>query len=223
MFHFPSLLYVIGSAVCAQRTSHSFFYKGEQLPLGSRWTGITLGIFTVILFWFLTRKSQRSSPPRWSIVITSLIFVIYFAFDSFSSVFEANYVNNFTRLFSGLLFGLAIGIYLILILNHGLWQNYETKEPIISWKEFFVLILTNSLFFFAFFYNIQPFLYLSAFISIISLVIFIFSFNFIVILLIPKYEKCISKKFIKIEAVFLSIALTLLEFSLLISLRSLTE
>ena len=223
MLNFPNFLYTIGSAVCSQRASNSFFYGSEQLPLGARWIGITLGIFTVILYWFLTSKRKNSFPPQWSIVISSLIFVIYFAFDSLSSVFKADYVNNFTRLFSGLLFGIAIGIFLMLALNSSLWKNSSNKKEVISGKGFLILILVNFLFFIAFFYNVQSFIYLSAFISIFSLIFLFFSINFVIILLVPYFAKNIAKRSAKIKLAIFTVILTLIEFSFLIYLRSLAE
>lgn len=223
MLYILNFLHLIGSAVCSQRPTHSFFYYSEQLPLGSRWTGIALGVFTVIMFWIFIRKAKRSAAPT-KIVITILsLLIAYFAFDALSSVMKADYVNNFTRLLSGIYFGTAIGLFLMLVINNSLGENTDGQKPIISLKELIILAAINLSFFLAIFFDIKIFLLISAYITIASVIVIFFSLNLAIILMIPRCAKNIASKSTKTKTIIISAILTLAELGLLILFRSLAE
>jgi len=95
---------------CHQKPERSFFWKGKQLPLCARCTGINLGYFVLPLFIFGVIKI----PLLWTILMIIPTYIdgtiqAYFNIES----------NNTRRFITGLMSGIAtmslvsiIGIYI---------------------------------------------------------------------------------------------------------------
>lgn len=219
MLVIPKILYLIGSAVCLQRISHSFFYGDQQMPLGSRWTGMALGALFVLIVWIIWFRKKRNGAPSKFVMIASIISIIYFAFDSISSVFNMTYVNNYTRLFSGLFFGMSINIYLTMILSQSFWRNTENRNPVVSNGSFILLFVINILIFLSLYFGNQFLIYILSYLSILGLILLVFIINAIIIILIAgKFTKYfLSKKILKMF--LMATVLTFISLFTLISAR----
>lgn len=216
---FPKFLYILGYAFCAQNPLHSFFYKGEKLPLDARCTGIYLGFLITFIFWLWNRKKKAYCPPSLGIIVFLLLFILYFTFDGFSSVLHAGYVTNLTRFFSGLFFGKALGLLLMMVISHSFWGNLKNKQKIIRWQEFVILASINLLLFFLAFFEISFFFYLVGWLSILGLVILLLTLNMAFLLQIPLFSK--SYRYVtKIKLTIDSILFSLIEIVGLIFLRT---
>jgi uncharacterized membrane protein len=219
MLVFPKFLYILGYALCAQNPLHSFFYQNVQLPLDARCTGTHLGFLIVFIFWLKSIKKKNYLPPSWGIISFLLLFVLYFAFDGFSSTLRASYVTNLTRFFSGLFFGQALGLFLTMVINHSLWGKIENRRKIIGWREFVVMALINLLLFSFAFFNITPFFYFAGWISIIGLVILFFTINIAFLLLVPWFSENHQYYKTKVKLIIYSILLSGIEIAGLVFLR----
>lgn len=213
---FPKILYLIGSAVCRQLPSHSFFYQGEKLPLDARETGIYLGFLAVFVFWLFKIRKKPNSPFPLSLLFPLVLSILYLAFDGFSSVYGAIWVSNLTRLFSGLFFGQALGLLVLLVFSHSLWGDQVKKTPIIIWPEYLALSLINFSIFLLFLLRIKPVLFLAGYLIIFGLVIFVWLVNlaFLSGVFLERFRK--SMRFFSLVSSFL----TLIEFGFLIWLRN---
>jgi uncharacterized membrane protein len=216
---FPKILYLIGSAFCAQTPSHSFFYQGQKLPLDARETGIYLGFLTVFIFWlFLKIRKKPNKVFSLSLLAPIIFSILYLAFDGFSSMFRMAWVSNWTRLISGLLFGQSLAILILLILSHSFWANEKTKTKIILWREYLTLAIINLAIFSLFLFEIKQVLYFTGFLIIFGLVLTIFLVNFAFLTTI--FFKKLKATRVKIILGLTSAILTFFEFSFLIWLRN---
>lgn len=83
---------------CHALPERSFFIGKYQLPICSRCTGIFLGILISLIL------MNYVNIPIW----LSLLFVSPLIIDGFLQLFNVRISNNLMRLFTGLLFGLAL-------------------------------------------------------------------------------------------------------------------
>lgn len=217
MGFFPKILYLIGSALCAQVASHSFFYSNQKLPLDARCTGIYLGFLVVFIFWLFKIKKKPNSVFSFSLLIPLVASILYYAFDGFSSIFGAFWVTNFTRFFSGLFFGQTLGILIFLILSHSFWGRLNKKIKIISWPEYILLSIIIFFIFSLAWFNVQLLFYFIAFVSIFGLLICFFFVNFAFLSAI--FAKNIFSWSRKVILGIISFVILILEFSFLIGLR----
>ncbi|MEW6407628.1 MAG: DUF2085 domain-containing protein [Patescibacteria group bacterium] len=217
---FPKILYLIGSAFCAQTASHSFFYNGQKLPLDARETGVYLGFLVVFIFWLFKIKKKPHEVFPLSLLAPITLSILYFAFDGFSSIFEMSWVNNWTRLFSGLFFGQSLAILVLLVLSHSLWSyaNSRQRVKIITWPQYLALSIINTVIFFLFWFDIKPLFYLSGFLIIFGLMLGIFLVNFAALATI--FSEKIQRRKIKMILGMSAFVLAFFEFSFLIWLRN---
>lgn len=135
----------IGYAVCHQIESHSLTIGGKILPLCARCTGMFLGLLISISY-LLSRERVGGTPSKLIIAVLSL-FCAFFVIDGLNSsltllpnVTPVYQPNNLLRLFSGLLFGIALANLVLPLWNQTLWIDWQ-KIPIIkTWRRFVILI-----------------------------------------------------------------------------------
>lgn len=126
-----------GYAVCHQIPERSFILGGRQLPLCARCTGTFLGAMLGLAAMLLLRRHRASRMPPVAVLAALVIFVGFWAFDGLNSymtlilgsplLYEP---QNWLRLTTGLLNGLALIIIVLPILNFTLWRQTK-KEPVI--------------------------------------------------------------------------------------------
>ena len=104
---------------CHRIPERSFFYKGKQLPLCSRCTGINLGYFILPLFLFGIIRI----PLWWSIVMV-LPTYIDGTIQAYTKYFSNNTLRFITGIVSGIgtmslvsIIGIAIGKFILTIIN----------------------------------------------------------------------------------------------------------
>jgi uncharacterized membrane protein len=126
-----------GYAVCHRIPERSFILAGRQLPLCARCTGTFVGAMLGLLAMILLRRPKASRMPPVSVLATLVAFVGFWAFDGLNSYLTLILGNpplyepqNWLRLATGLLNGLALIIIIMPILNFTLWRD-TVKEPVI--------------------------------------------------------------------------------------------
>lgn len=216
---FPKFLYLISSAFCAQAASHSFFIDGQKLPLCARCTGIYLGFLVVFIFWLFRIHKKPSKVFSLLFLAPITLSILYFTFDGISSILQMPWVNNFTRLFSGLFFGQTLAILVLLVLSHSLWVKKADRAEvrIITWPQWFALSVINLAIFIFFWFDIKVIFYAAGFLIIFGLVLNVFLINLAALATI--ISKKIAAKKTKIIFIVISLVLVFLEFSFLIGLR----
>lgn len=138
MFEF---LHKIGFAICHQLPERTFHIHDDQMPLCSRCTGIYLGFFITIVFYFFTkfiRHKKPVIPPSLPLSIISLVFMLSMIFNAISPIFGVP-TNNLARFITGILFGFSIPLFLIPAFNFSSKAKYD-DEKIINTRNYIILL-----------------------------------------------------------------------------------
>ncbi len=145
-----------GYAVCHRLEERSFLLDdGRQLPLCARCSGMYLG--AVLGLAYQAFVSGRSGQlPGWRRATPLLLFFGLFAIDGSNSylyMLKSIYPtglfdqlqnlytpNNTLRLFTGMGMGLGIGVALYPSFQQTVWQDWQAKPAIATWKQMLTLI-----------------------------------------------------------------------------------
>lgn len=129
---------VVGYAICHRLPERSFFLNGRQLPLCARCTGTFLGAVIGLVAMLLLGRRRASRLPPISILIVLVFFIGFWAFDGLNSymTFFPGAPNlyepqNWLRLTTGMLNGLALIIIVFPIFNYTLWRD-TTRDSVIK-------------------------------------------------------------------------------------------
>jgi uncharacterized membrane protein len=129
---------VIGYAICHQLPERSFFLDGHQLPLCARCTGTFLGAIVGMIAMLLLGRRRASRLPAAPALFILVFFVGFWAFDGLNSymTFFPGAPNlyepqNWLRLTTGMLNGLALVIIVFPIFNFTLWRD-TTQDRVIK-------------------------------------------------------------------------------------------
>jgi len=128
---------LVGFAVCHRIPERSFILAGQQLPLCARCTGTFLGAMLGLAVMLVLGRRRASSLPPVPVLGLLLVFMGLWAFDGLNSYLglfrgapQLYQPQNWLRLTTGLLEGLALMIFLFPILNFSLWRDPK-HEPVI--------------------------------------------------------------------------------------------
>lgn len=141
--------HAIGYAICHQMPSHTIHINGTPLPLCARCTGIYLGaLWAVVAMIGLNRHRATDFPPL-MILFTLVGFIGLMGIDGINSFLDffpglpsLYEPQNWLRLTTGTLDGLAMAAITFPIINGSLWHPSRTKpEPVIqSFREVLLLV-----------------------------------------------------------------------------------
>jgi len=212
----PQILYQISYAICHQLPDRSFSVYNQFLPFCARCIGIYLGMFIAFSFYFLfkiLKNKKPIKPPSLWINVLSIFFIILMVIQAITVNFTNYSFENELRFITGILFGISLPWYLLITINYSKKFVYQNKK-ILNYKEYLLLFLITLVSTILFLLKIPSILYISAYLSTIGLLIFIFLINLSLLILVAD----IAKKLRKISLVYLiifSVILSLLEiFSL---------
>lgn len=128
----------VGYAVCHQIPERSFLLAGRPLPLCARCTGTFLGATLGLVIMLLLRRQRASRMAPVSVLFVLILFVGFWGFDGlnsymtlFPSAPNLYEPQNWLRLTTGLLNGLALIIFVFPIFNFTLWRD-PTEERVIK-------------------------------------------------------------------------------------------
>jgi uncharacterized membrane protein len=129
---------VVGYGICHQLPERSFFLAERQLPLCARCTGTFLGAIVGLVAMVLLGRRRASRLPPVPVLIILVFFIGFWAFDGLNSymTFFPGAPNlyepqNWLRLTTGMLNGLALIIIVFPIFNFTLWRD-TTRDRVIK-------------------------------------------------------------------------------------------
>jgi uncharacterized membrane protein len=146
-------LQIMGSAISPQRPEHSLFIAGIALPLEARMLGIQLGFLATLVMLGLFGRAEGRFLPAWPKMTVMLGFVAIMGLDGLNATLFDNglpyaYVpNNWLRLATGLLNGLAVGVIVLAAINSLRKSECERLPGVESWKELLSLIVVMAVLF----------------------------------------------------------------------------
>jgi uncharacterized membrane protein len=147
----PSLLDkadLVGYGICHQIPERSFAIAGRQLPLCARCTGTFLGAMLGLASMLLLRRHRASAMAPVSVLLALIVFFVLWGFDGLNSymtlfpgaphLYEP---QNWLRLTTGMLNGLALVIFVFPIFNFTLWRDPTSERVIKSLGELAAILL----------------------------------------------------------------------------------
>jgi uncharacterized membrane protein len=127
---------MVGYAICHQIPERSFFIAGRQLPLCARCTGTFLGAVLGLGAMLLYGRRRAAGLPPAPVLGILVVFVAFWGFDGLNSylTFFPGVPNlyepqNWLRLSTGMLNGLALITFVFPIFNFSIWRQ-PTKERV---------------------------------------------------------------------------------------------
>lgn len=140
-------LYFLGRSVCHQIPERSFFIHNIQFPLCARCTGIYTGMFMGFLYILIRKRHKGNKPPSIKYVILMIIFLLPMIIDGLTSYLGFRSTNNNIRIITGLMFGVIIPVFIVLISNFDV-QKHNTLPIIKNYMDILGMLLTIILPFF---------------------------------------------------------------------------
>ena len=129
---------VVGYGICHRLPERSFFLNGRQLPLCARCTGTFLGAIVGLVAMLLLGRRRASRLPAVPSLLILVFFIGFWAFDGLNSymTFFPGAPNlyepqNWLRLTTGMLNGLALIIIVFPIFSYTLWRD-TTRDRVIK-------------------------------------------------------------------------------------------
>jgi len=141
----------VGYAVCHRIESHSFAIAGRQLPLCARCTGTFVGALTGFFgqAFVLRRRRARQFPPTGAIAVLAGFMLLWAAdgTNSYLALMGGPHLyepQNWLRLSTGALNGLAMSALVYPVFNFTLWRRSEPTPAIRNLKDLGILALLEA-------------------------------------------------------------------------------
>jgi len=128
--------FAIGSSVCHQIPSHSFFNHDQQFPLCARCSGLYLGSFMGLIYFF-SQGRKKGIPSRGYLILLAALSAAW-AGDGLNSLIS-DFVKrpflyettNFTRLVTGFGMGFVMSVTLVTLFNAISWKS-SLNQPLVQ-------------------------------------------------------------------------------------------
>jgi uncharacterized membrane protein len=132
----------VGYAICHRIDARSFHVGSRPLPLCARCTGTFLGIVTGLVTMAALGRSRAGQFPPLPMIAVLVGFVGLMGVDgvnSYLSIFPGvphlYQPQNWLRLTTGMLEGIAIAAVVYPLFNQTLWKNWEDRPPLGRFRE----------------------------------------------------------------------------------------
>ncbi len=139
---------LIGYALCHQMPERSFFFHEHQAPLCARCTGMYLGLMLGVLFLIIRRRTHAARLPTASIVAVLIGFLAIMGIDGVNSTLsiipgapQLYHTTNAHRIITGSLFGFALAMLFLPMLNTAVWRLPSGDRTVEDWRELFALVV----------------------------------------------------------------------------------
>jgi uncharacterized membrane protein len=128
----------VGYSICHRIPARSFILNGRQLPLCARCTGTFLGVVFGVVATLLLRRQRASRLPPPPVLMVLILFTALWGFDglnSYLTLFPAApnlyEPQNWLRMTTGMLNGLALVIIVLPIYRFTMWRD-TTEERVLK-------------------------------------------------------------------------------------------
>jgi uncharacterized membrane protein len=141
---------LIGYAVCHRIPERSFFVGGQQLPLCARCSGTYLGALTAFAVMYLLGRRRAASLPPLAVLVMLVLFIVAMGFDGVNSyltlfpgmphLYEP---QNWLRLTTGTLEGIALAGVVLPVFNQTMWANATDDQSLRDLRELGLIVLAS--------------------------------------------------------------------------------
>lgn len=185
---------LVGYAICHQIPERSFHIAGHQLPLCARCTGIYMGALTGFVLMTLWRRRAASLPPA-RIALILVIFIGMMGIDGINSylTFFPNMPHlyepqNWLRLTTGTLHGVALSALVYPVLNYSLWRDAVDEPSVQNFKELMLMLATGGVIVVLILLELPPLLYPLAILSTLGVLMMLGALNTMIVLVLTRRE-----------------------------------
>jgi len=185
---------LVGYAICHQIPERSFHLGGHQLPLCARCTGIYMGALTGFALMALWGRRASGMPPA-PVVLVLVGFIGAMGVDGVNSylsffpglphLYEP---QNWLRLTTGTLEGIALSALIYPVLNYSLWRNPVPKPSVGNFKELGLLVAVGGVIILLTWLEIPLLLYPLAILSTLGVLVMLGSINTMIVLALTRRE-----------------------------------
>lgn len=141
---------LVGYAICHRIPARSFIIGGVQLPLCARCSGTYLGALTGFIVMFLLGRHRAANLPSPLVLFVLALFVAAMGLDGVNSyltlfpgaphLYEP---QNWLRLTTGTLEGIALAAVVLPIFNQTMWADATAERSLRSLRELSVIVLAG--------------------------------------------------------------------------------
>jgi uncharacterized membrane protein len=186
---------LIGYAICHQIPERSFHISGHQLPLCARCTGIYMGALIGFVLMRAWGRQRAASLPPVPITLTLIGFIVMLGIDGLNSylTFFPNMPHlyepqNWLRLTTGTLEGLALSAFIYPVLNYTLWHDAVESPSVRNFKELTLMVATGGAIIALIYLELPPLLYPLAVLSTLGVLVMLGSVNTMIVLALTRRE-----------------------------------
>ena len=189
------LLHWLGYGVCHQIPERTIHLAGQALPLCARCSGIYLGAAIGFTFMLATGRGKTGIMPPVPVLAVLMGFVGLFAVDGLNSyltffpgaphLYEP---QNWLRLATGTLHGLAISFIVLPVFSFTFWKESGTTPAIKGFRELAVLLAVAAAAVALSSAGLDPVLYLLAIVSSAGLLTMFTLLNGAIVLIVLRRE-----------------------------------
>jgi len=219
-------LRTIGRAVCMLRPSHSYFLAGEQLPLEARTMGIYAGFLIALTYLLLIGRRRATRLPPKLLTVILVGFVAVMGFDGLNSTaYDMGWPylyapSNPVRLLTGLLTGVAVAPFILVVVNASLWQEDQPRPVLGSLKELLGILVVEVIFFLAVASGIPWLLYPVSFITAGGVVVSFLAITLAIVVDVSRSRNKISNGWDLLFPLNVALLLTIAELGLLLAYKT---
>jgi uncharacterized membrane protein len=188
----------VAYAVCHRIPERSFFIGGQQLPLCARCSGTFLGVLLSLTVLTVAGRTRASRLPSARVLVVLIGFVLVWALDglnSYLALYGAPHLyepQNWLRLTTGMLNGLALGILVFSVFQFSLWRDPLPKRSIRGLGELAGLIALAWLLIGLVLTENPSLLYPLALASTLGVLVMLTSVNTVVVLVAARKENSVD-------------------------------
>ncbi len=213
------LCYILGASVCHQLPERSFKAGNLSIPVCARCEGIYIGfLFAALILFIMFRKKESELPPVYIIVILCL-FVMSTIIDGVLSYFAVTSGNNYSRLITGYLSGVAAITIIFPIFNYQYFRKSKEVKIFNRPWQFMVFLVINGAIIAAAISGLDLLDYIFFYSSAIAVIFTFYFVNMILIFLIPYFARKADRLFTRYLVIPSLIALSLTALELFISYK----
>jgi uncharacterized membrane protein len=218
---------VVGYAICHQIPERSFFIAGRQLPLCARCTGTFLGALLGLGAMLLYGRRRAAGLPPVPVLGALVVFVAFWGFDGLNSyltffpgaphLYEP---QNWLRLTTGLLNGLALITFVFPIYNFAIWRAPSNARVFRNVWELLVLLPVAAVLVLLIQARVEILLYPLALLSTLGVVMMLTLLNAVMAALVLGRESYATSWRQALVPLTVGAALAILEMTALVLIRT---
>ena len=186
---------LVGYALCHQIPERSLHIAGQQLPLCARCTGIYMGALTGFILMRIWGRQRAAAMPPPAVTLTLIGFIGMMGVDGvnsyltfFPGVPHLYEPQNWLRLTTGTLNGLALSAIVYPVLNYSLWRDAVQTPSVRGFKELALMVAAGGIIIALTALELPPLLYPLAILSTLGVLVMLGSLNTMIVLVVAGRE-----------------------------------